>query len=210
MALTDEQSSAVKEQLMQQIANLPEDKQPEAKEYINSMDNQQIEEFLQQNKMMAAGENQCIFCSIIDKKIPSISIYENKEHLAVLDIKPFSKGHVVLIPKKHITTTKDLPKKSLTIANQLGIQIAEQLKADSFEITTGSELGHAIVNIIPTYKDKQLTYQREDAKPENLEKLAKKIQIKIEEDKPKEEPKPIKLTKKQVEAAIIKLDRRIP
>jgi histidine triad (HIT) family protein len=43
----------------------------------------------------------CIFCKIASKEIPADVIYENEDVLAFLDIRPISKGHSLLIPKKH-------------------------------------------------------------------------------------------------------------
>lgn len=43
----------------------------------------------------------CIFCDIAQHKIPADIVYEDEHVLAFLDINPVSKGHTVLIPKKH-------------------------------------------------------------------------------------------------------------
>jgi len=44
----------------------------------------------------------CIFCKIIKGIIPSYKIYEDKEYLAFLDISQFTRGHTLVIPKKHV------------------------------------------------------------------------------------------------------------
>ena len=44
---------------------------------------------------------ECIFCKIIRGEIPCDRIYEDKDVLAFLDINPFVKGHLLVIPKKH-------------------------------------------------------------------------------------------------------------
>jgi len=213
MPINDEQAKQIKEQLAKQIEKLPEDQKAQASEYISKMNNEELEQFLKQNQMTQQGEGQCIFCAIGEKKVPSTIIYEDKEHLAVFEIKPFTEGHVVLIPKKHIEKTKSLSDKSLAIANKIGIHLVEKLKAESFQITTNAEMGHAIINIIPLYKDQPLTYQRKESKPEDIEKLKTKTgTIKTEK------PAPIKLTKdkapiintKEAKKAILKFSRRIP
>lgn len=43
----------------------------------------------------------CIFCSIVDGEIPAFRIFEDKDHLAFLDIFPAALGHALVIPKKH-------------------------------------------------------------------------------------------------------------
>lgn len=50
----------------------------------------------------------CIFCKIIDKKIPSKILYEDDLALAFEDISPQAPVHSLVIPKKHIPTTLDL------------------------------------------------------------------------------------------------------
>ena len=44
----------------------------------------------------------CIFCKIINKEIPSYTVYEDDDVLAFLDISQVSKGHTLLIPKTHV------------------------------------------------------------------------------------------------------------
>lgn len=45
--------------------------------------------------------NNCIFCKIINKEIPSFKIYEDDNFIAFLDINPPVKGMALVIPKKH-------------------------------------------------------------------------------------------------------------
>ena len=51
----------------------------------------------------------CIFCKIIKKEIPADIVYEDKEFLAFLDIRPLAPGHVQIIPKKHYRWVWDVP-----------------------------------------------------------------------------------------------------
>ncbi|PIT96909.1 HIT family protein [Candidatus Campbellbacteria bacterium CG10_big_fil_rev_8_21_14_0_10_35_52] len=53
--------------------------------------------------------NDCLFCKIINKEIPSHKIYEDEYFLAFLDINPQSPGHTQLIPKKHFRWIWDMP-----------------------------------------------------------------------------------------------------
>lgn len=47
------------------------------------------------------ASNECVFCQIAKKKIPSLIIAENSKAIALLDINPVSDGHTIIIPKKH-------------------------------------------------------------------------------------------------------------
>ena len=50
----------------------------------------------------------CIFCKIIKGEIPSSKVYEDEEILAFNDINPAAPIHVLVIPKKHITSLADM------------------------------------------------------------------------------------------------------
>lgn len=50
----------------------------------------------------------CIFCKIINKEIPSELIYEDDEIVAFNDISPKANHHILIVPKKHIPTINDL------------------------------------------------------------------------------------------------------
>ena len=52
----------------------------------------------------------CVFCKIIKGDIPSKKVYEDDEILAFYDINPIAKVHVLVIPKKHITSLLELKK----------------------------------------------------------------------------------------------------
>lgn len=46
----------------------------------------------------------CLFCKIIAGDIPNYTVYQDENVLAFLDIFPCSKGHTVVIPKKHFNS----------------------------------------------------------------------------------------------------------
>ena len=53
-------------------------------------------------------EDNCIFCKIIKGEIPSSKVYEDEEILAFNDINPAAPIHVLVIPKKHITSLAEM------------------------------------------------------------------------------------------------------
>lgn len=222
MALTDEQAKVIKEQILQQVKNAPADQQERIKEYISSMNNEELEEFIEKNKLVKSPEQgknaaktgkECVYCLIAEKQIESYILYEDKDYIAVLEINPYSVGHTILIPKKHVSETKDLKAKAFTVADKVGKHIIKQLKAENFQITTSDEMKHAIINIIPVYKGQPLDYKRKQAQKQELQELAIKIgAIKKREKimKIKSEKQPIKLAESKVKSTIIQLPRRIP
>lgn len=50
----------------------------------------------------------CLFCKIRDGEIPADIIFENDELLAFNDVNPQAPVHILIIPKKHISTINDL------------------------------------------------------------------------------------------------------
>jgi histidine triad (HIT) family protein len=51
------------------------------------------------NRNMKDG---CLFCNIIEGEIPSHKVYEDENVMAFLDANPVSKGHTLVVPKKHV------------------------------------------------------------------------------------------------------------
>lgn len=243
MALTDEQAKNIKEQLFKQIESFPEDKREGIKNYVESLDNEKLEEFLIKNKLIKSpgegdGESEggqdkkaeetqkgqnCIMCLIANKKIESYVIYEDKDYLAALEINPISVGHTLLIPKEHVKDSKSLNKKAVTLATKIGKHLVKTLKAEEIELVPSDELGHAIINIIPKYKDQKITSERKPAKKEDLkelltrigkleikEKVEKEKEVKAEKKDTKEEVKKEEKKEEAPKSNVIKLPRRIP
>ncbi|WP_075619320.1 HIT family protein [Paenisporosarcina indica] len=50
----------------------------------------------------------CTFCEIISKNLPARIVKETEETLAFLDIDPIQKGHVLVIPKRHVPDLTDM------------------------------------------------------------------------------------------------------
>ncbi len=119
-------------------------------------------------------EQQCIFCQIVNKKIPSKILYEDDICMAFMDIKPASKGHVILIPKKHSVVVDHLSDKEFRnmfiVAKKISNSMLKGLncKGTTLFLANGAIAGqkapHTILHIIPRYdKDglgvMNLTYQ---------------------------------------------------
>ena len=52
--------------------------------------------------------NDCLFCRISAKKIPAKLVYEDRHAVAFEDIQPQAPVHVLIVPKKHISTSLDI------------------------------------------------------------------------------------------------------
>lgn len=57
----------------------------------------------------------CIFCKIVKGEIPSLKVWEDEKHIAILDINPNTEGMTLLIPKDHFDSdATDMPEKDYT------------------------------------------------------------------------------------------------
>jgi histidine triad (HIT) family protein len=71
----------------------------------------------------------CLFCKIIDGKIPAKKVYEDADVLAFDDIQPQAPVHVLVIPKKHVATLNDLGPEDDAVAGKL-MRVAAQIARD--------------------------------------------------------------------------------
>jgi histidine triad (HIT) family protein len=88
----------------------------------------------------------CIFCKIAAGEIPSDFVYKDDEILAFRDIQPIAPTHILIIPKKHITSPvelgdADLPltAKMVKVANELARKEGIAEKGYRLVINTGKE-----------------------------------------------------------------------
>ena len=47
-------------------------------------------------------EKDCIFCKIANGEIPASTVYEDDMFRVILDMSPATKGHALILPKKHM------------------------------------------------------------------------------------------------------------
>lgn len=96
----------------------------------------------------------CIFCKIIKGEIPSEKVYEDEEILAFKDINPVAPVHVLVIPKKHISTLLeiqdedyDLIGKIQKVINELAVKL--NVAQDGFRVVANCGLngGQEVMHI---------------------------------------------------------------
>ena len=111
----------------------------------------------------------CIFCKIIKREIPSEIVYEDEEIIAFKDIQPAAPIHILIIPKKHIASLVQLEKedealvgKIYTVINKVadlvgvkekGYRVIVNCRKDGgqevqhlhFHLLAGKQLGEKIV-----------------------------------------------------------------
>ncbi|MGE0218394.1 HIT family protein [Mycolicibacterium sp.] len=71
----------------------------------------------------------CVFCAIVAGDAPAIRIYEDDDYLALLDIRPFTRGHTLVVPKRHTVDLTDTPPETVAQLTVLGQRIARAARA---------------------------------------------------------------------------------
>jgi len=129
----------------------------------------------------------CIFCKIVCKEVDASLIYEDKDAVTFLDIRPVPEGHTLMIPKMHYETIFDIPEDLLVhlhkITKKIAIIVKEIVKADGISIiqqngrAANQEIFHLHVHIIPRFDGKKLPSfsKLENINREKLNQLAKEI-----------------------------------
>ena len=66
----------------------------------------------------------CVFCAIVAGQAPAIRIYEDDDYLAILDIRPFTRGHTLVLPKPHTVDLTDTSSETVAGMVAIGQRIA--------------------------------------------------------------------------------------
>ena len=111
-----------------------------------------------------------IFCKIINKEIPSYTLYEDEIVLVFLDINPDMNGHSLIIPKKHYLNLYDIDNDTLIhimdVARKMGKLLEEKLHCDGLTLVQNNgeiqEVKHYHLHLRPQYIKKQKLLPVED------------------------------------------------
>lgn len=105
----------------------------------------------------------CIFCKIANGEIPAASLYEDEDFNVILDLGPATRGHALILPKKHYADLFELPeeeaKKAVALAKKLLPAMKKGLKCDGIQLVqnngeaAGQTVFHYHLHMIPAYKE---------------------------------------------------------
>ncbi len=106
--------------------------------------------------MVEDTDNGCIFCDIIQDRAPCSKIYEDELTLAILDINPFSRGHCLVIPKRHVPWWHELSEKEnaslFLVAKIVAGKMMKALTPDFVCMyARGRRIPHTHIFLVPTY-----------------------------------------------------------
>lgn len=136
-----------------------------------------------------------IFCKIIDREIPCHKLYEDEDVLAFLDISQATKGHALVVSKKHYDNFLTIPQaemhKVMDVAQRIGQVEIKLLGAKGVNILTncypaaGQTVMHFHVHVIPRYETGEgfILEMKNNAEGLNLPAIAKEINSELEAPK---------------------------
>lgn len=132
-----------------------------------------------------------IFCKIVNGEIPCYKLYEDDDVLAFLDISQATKGHTLVIPKKHYDNFLTIPQeemhKVMNVAQRIGQITIKYLGAQGVNILSncyeaaGQTVMHFHVHVIPRYNENEgfILEMKNNAEGLNLPQLAEQIKKEI-------------------------------
>lgn len=113
----------------------------------------------------------CVFCAIVAGEAPAVRIYEDDDYLGILDIRPFTPGHTLVIPKKHTVDLTDTPPETLAGMAVVGQRIARAaresgLHADGTNIAINDgkaafqSVFHIHLHVVPRHDGDKLSFAK--------------------------------------------------
>jgi histidine triad (HIT) family protein len=130
--------------------------------------------------------DQCVFCKLVKKELPVVSVYEDEQTLAFMELNPSSPGHLMVIHKQHGYSIFEYTKEELSdlmvSVQRVARKVENGLNTDSLTIGINHHekkgVPHLHVHIIPRWEnDKGGVLQSIVSNPpkESREVIAEKI-----------------------------------
>ncbi len=129
----------------------------------------------------------CIFCKVLAGEIPSEKVYEDEHAIAVMDINPWTRGHVVVFPRKHAENLFEIDDDELghvaVAAKRVATKARDALGCDGVNLLQSNgraawqTIFHLHVHVIPRYDGDplELPVHPKPAEPGELAEVAKEI-----------------------------------
>ncbi len=103
------------------------------------------------------SETKCVFCEIVAGNVPARVIMENELSMIILDINPFSKGHCLALPKRHVPWWHEMTEEETASLFTLAHRAAhKQMKAFGCDFVClyarGKRIPHTHIFLIPAHE----------------------------------------------------------
>jgi len=103
----------------------------------------------------------CLFCKLVDNKIPSLRVYEDDDAISFMELNPSAPGHVMVILKKHGNNIMEYSQEELgklmASVQTVAKKIEKALRPDSITIGINHKerkgVPHLHVHLIPRWED---------------------------------------------------------
>ncbi len=112
------------------------------------------------------SEPDCIFCQIVAGELPAHRIGEDEHTIAFMDINPWTRGHALVIPRRHARDLTEIDPDDLAAvargAQRVAKRIVPRLHADGVNLLNScgaaawQTVFHFHVHVIPRYRDDPL------------------------------------------------------
>jgi histidine triad (HIT) family protein len=125
----------------------------------------------------------CLFCKIIRNETPCITIYEDDDVKAFLDINPATNGHTLVVPKKHFDNFLEVDDALIlhmnNVIKKLYTIYKEKLHCEGLTICHNTDYGQAIkhfhIHFIPRYNNDKVDLVSNKELLNNLEEIQKRL-----------------------------------
>ena len=129
----------------------------------------------------------CIFCKIVAGELPAEKVDEDERTLAFMDLNPWTRGHLLVIPKQHAADLGEIGDDDLAacaaMAKRLALRQRERIGADgvnlinSYGAAAWQSVFHFHVHVIPRYDDDplQLPTRPREADRDELTRVADEL-----------------------------------
>jgi histidine triad (HIT) family protein len=101
--------------------------------------------------MPRSEDGRCVFCAVVAGETAATVVHETGDLLAFLDHKPLFRGHVLLVPKRHLTVLSDLPAALLPdffgLAQRLERAVEDGLGADGSMILINNVISQSVPHL---------------------------------------------------------------
>jgi histidine triad (HIT) family protein len=136
--------------------------------------------------------NHCIFCAIATGQAPAIVLYEDEHTVAFMDINPATRGHVLVIPKRHARDLLDVSEEDLQHVMRtvqcMARAVDQALQPDGVNLIQANRIAafqsvyHFHVHVIPRWFGDGIAppWRHAPGDPQALRELGAKIQQALE------------------------------
>jgi len=140
---------------------------------------------------LAKASKECVFCEIVAGNERAVKVYEDDICVAIMDIAPVNKGHLLVVPKKHYDTVFEMPFDEAAhvfgVACLMARAVKEAVGAEGVNILQNNgraawqHIFHVHVHVIPRWIGDRIEvyWPAERSDYDELEVIAAKIKEKV-------------------------------